>query len=43
MASTPLASGGSMSFYEPDHLLSDQMGPKQALPMEIAIRETAWN
>lgn len=39
----PLAQGGSYDFYEPDHLLSEQMTPKQALPMEIAIRETASN
>ena len=39
----PLAQGGTYDFYEPDHLLSEQMTPKQALPMEIAIRETAWN
>jgi phage gp29-like protein len=38
-----LATQGNMSFYEPDQLLSEQMKPKQALPMELAIRETAWN
>jgi phage gp29-like protein len=32
-----------MSFYEPDQLLSDQITPRKALPMELAIRETAWN
>ena len=41
---TPLADNQTnMSFYEPDHLLSEQMTPKQMLPMELAIRETAWS
>ena len=38
-----LASGGSMSFIEPDSLLSDQMSPRRALTNELAIRESAWN
>ena len=43
LTTTPLATGGNMSFYEPDQLLSTQMTPRAALPMELAVRETAWN
>ena len=43
MAKVPLASGGTMEFYEPDQLLSDQLNTKKMLTQEIAIRETAWN
>jgi phage gp29-like protein len=43
IATSALASGGTMSFYEPDALLSQQMSPKKALTTDIAIRETAWN
>jgi phage gp29-like protein len=39
----PLASGGSMNFYEPDQLLSEQVNSKAMLKQEIAIRETAWS
>jgi phage gp29-like protein len=43
MVRMPLASGGTMNFYEPDNLLSEQMTQKQAMTTEIGIRETAWN
>ena len=39
----PLASGGTMDFYEPDNLLSEQLNSKKMLTQEVAIRETAWN
>ena len=43
-AKVPLSDGKSnMEFYEPDSLLSEQISPKQMLPMELAIRETAWS
>lgn len=41
--SMALQSGGSVSFYEPDQLLSENLNTKQMLGTEIAIRETAWN
>ena len=39
----PLASGGTLDFYEPDQLLSENLNSKKMLGMEIAIRETAWD
>ena len=39
----PLQSGGSMDFYEPDKLISENLNTKAMMTNELAIRETAWN